>query len=149
MVGGAALNRARCRRSIRGPSHAIVTQNSMLRNVRFRPRGSGHRIVIGPQARLSNLLITMEGTGHELLIGSDVRAHAGAMSFYDDRCTISIDEHVWLGVRVMVPKGGRIAANSMVGAGSIVTGVAPEGCIAAGMPARVLAQGVTWRGERD
>lgn len=57
-------------------------------------------------------------------------------------------EHVWLGVRVMVLTGSR-TANSTVGAGSIVAGALPEGCIAAGMPARVVAQGVTWRGERD
>lgn len=206
MVGRAALNRARCRRSIRGTGHAIVTQDAVLRNVRFRLRGSDHRIVIGPQARLSGLVICMEGTGHQLFIGSDVRVHAGAMSFYDDRCTISIGdrtsiyeasfgvmeggrisvgesclfasavdvrngdshsiidvasggrlnaaadvvigEHVWLGARVMVLKGSRIAANSIVGAGSIVAGALPGGCIAAGAPARVIAHGVTWRRER-
>jgi acetyltransferase-like isoleucine patch superfamily enzyme len=206
MVGRAGLSRARCRRSIRGSDHTIVTHDAVLRNVRFRLRGSGHRIVIGPQARLSDLVITMEGTGHDLQIGRNVRIHAGAMSFYDDRGTVTIGdhtaiyeasfgvmeggrisvgeaclfatavdirngdshsiidvasgsrlnaaadvviaEHVWLGARVMVLKGSRIAANSIVGAGSIVAGALPEGCVAAGVPARVVAQGVTWRGER-
>ncbi|MEY2517156.1 MAG: hypothetical protein QOJ89_4514, partial [bacterium] len=110
MAGRAALNRARCRRSIRGTGHAIVTRDAVLRNVRFRLRGSGHRIVIGPQARLSDVLITMEGTGHDLLVGRDVRIHAGAISFYDDRGTISIGDHTAIyEASFGVMEGGRIS----------------------------------------
>ena len=206
MVARSARNRVSCRRSVRGSGHEIVTAGAVLRNVTFHVRGSGHRIAIAPQARLSNLEIRMQGSGHDLEIGSHVWLHAGRMEFYDDRGTLSIGErttiygasfgiteggritvgedcllstdvdlrngdshsivdlatgdrlnraedveigdHVWLGLRVMVLKGARIGAHAVVGAGSIVNGELPAHSIAAGIPARPLADGVTWLRER-
>jgi acetyltransferase-like isoleucine patch superfamily enzyme len=206
MIGRSGVNRMSCRRSIRGRGHVIVATGAVLRNVKISVRGSGHRIQIEPQARLSDLVIDIVGSGHRLLIGADVRIHAASMNFYDDGCTISIGDrtsiyeatfgimeggrisigeecliasqvdlrngdshsildvatgdrlnpsadivigdHVWIGARAMMLKGSRVAADSVVAAGAIVTGTFPEGSVVAGVPARVVADGVTWRPER-
>lgn len=51
---------------------------------------------------------------------------------------VDIGDYVWLGERVMVLKGVRIGARSVIGAGSIVTRDIPSFSIAVGAPARVV-----------
>jgi acetyltransferase-like isoleucine patch superfamily enzyme len=51
---------------------------------------------------------------------------------------IVIEDHVWLGVGVIVLDGVRIGTGAVIGAGSVVTEDVPEGAIAAGAPARVI-----------
>ncbi len=53
---------------------------------------------------------------------------------------ITIEENVWLGLRVIVGKGVRIGKNSIIGAGSVVTKDIPANVIAAGNPAEVRRQ---------
>lgn len=50
---------------------------------------------------------------------------------------IRIDDNVWLGGGVIVCPGVSIGANSVVGAGSVVTRDLPENVVAVGNPARV------------
>ncbi|MBW7476721.1 acyltransferase [Paenibacillus oenotherae] len=49
-----------------------------------------------------------------------------------------IEDNVWIGANVMVLKGVTIGKNSVIGAGSIVTGNIPANVIAAGIPARTI-----------
>jgi acetyltransferase-like isoleucine patch superfamily enzyme len=58
---------------------------------------------------------------------------------------IVIGDRVWLATRVLVMKGAEIGDGTIVGAGSIVVGKLPAGCIAAGSPARPLRKDVVWR----
>ena len=51
---------------------------------------------------------------------------------------IVVEDHVWLGVGVIVLSGVRIGKGAVVGAGSVVTHDVPEGAIAVGVPARVV-----------
>ncbi len=51
---------------------------------------------------------------------------------------VSIGRHVWIGVGSIILKGVTIGDNSIIGAGSVVTGPIPSNVIAAGVPARVL-----------
>ena len=51
---------------------------------------------------------------------------------------IVVDDHVWLGVGVIVLSGVRIGKGAVVGAGSVVTHDIPDGAVAVGMPARVV-----------
>lgn len=61
---------------------------------------------------------------------------------------VTIADHVWLGARTTVLKGVRLAAQTTVAAGAIVTRPVDEpGCVIAGIPARVVRQGTTWTRE--
>lgn len=51
---------------------------------------------------------------------------------------VILEDNVWLGLNVVVLKGGVIGRNSVIAAGSIVTGRIPADVIAGGIPARVL-----------
>ena len=51
---------------------------------------------------------------------------------------VFIGNNVFIGANVLLLKGSRIGENSVVGAGSVVTGKIPSNVIAAGNPARVI-----------
>jgi maltose O-acetyltransferase len=53
---------------------------------------------------------------------------------------VSIADGVWLGGRAVVCPGVNIGANTVVGAGSIVTRDLPENAVAVGNPCRVIRQ---------
>lgn len=58
--------------------------------------------------------------------------------------SILIGEHVWLSVRSTILAGARIDNGSVIGFGSIVKGVIPNNCIAAGIPAKVIKKNIAW-----
>jgi acetyltransferase-like isoleucine patch superfamily enzyme len=49
---------------------------------------------------------------------------------------VKIGKNVWVGMNTIILKGSRIGNNSVIGAGSVVTGEIPADCIASGNPAR-------------
>ena len=51
---------------------------------------------------------------------------------------VILHENVWLGARVLVLPGVTIGANSVIGAGSVVTHSIPSNVLAAGVPAVVI-----------
>src|ERR1035437_2888456 len=59
---------------------------------------------------------------------------------------VYVGDHVWIGSRVLLMKGARIAKDSIVAAGSVVTdGTYDANVILAGVPARPIRHGVTWK----
>ena len=56
---------------------------------------------------------------------------------------VVIGKRVWIGANSIVLKGSKIGDNSVIGAGSLVTGQIPENSVAAGNPCRVL-RSLTW-----
>lgn len=53
---------------------------------------------------------------------------------------VTLGNDVWLGTRVVVTAGVHIGDGCIVGAGAVVTHDLPPGCIAVGVPARVVAE---------
>jgi len=51
---------------------------------------------------------------------------------------VIIEDHVWIGSRVVVLPGVLIGHHSVIGAGSVVTKDIPANCLAVGNPARVV-----------
>lgn len=57
---------------------------------------------------------------------------------------ISIGNKVWVGARCIILKGVCIGDGSIIAAGSVVTKDVPPGCLAGGVPAKILKTGVLW-----
>jgi acetyltransferase-like isoleucine patch superfamily enzyme len=110
------------------------------------------RVEIGDAAQVNNnAFIKSEGPGIRIgaraLLGSGVTIYDS--DFHDlhpDRRrggrprmgAVEIEANVFIGDGVMILKGVRIGADSVIGAGSVVTSSIPTGVIAAGNPARVI-----------
>jgi acetyltransferase-like isoleucine patch superfamily enzyme len=57
---------------------------------------------------------------------------------------VRIGNKVWIGARVTILKGVTIGDGSIIAAGSLVTKDIPARCLAAGSPAKVLRENVSW-----
>lgn len=75
--------------------------------------------------------VTIATTGHPL--SPDYRRYGAQFSL-----PVKIGDGVWLGANVVVLPGVEIGANSVVGAGSVVTSDIPEYSLAMGVPCRVV-----------
>lgn len=56
-----------------------------------------------------------------------------------------IGDHVWIGAKATILKGVAVGDGAVIAAGSVVTKDVPAASLAAGNPARVVRQGVSWR----
>ncbi len=102
------------------------------------PRSS---IVLGKDCMLGTDIEIRTGDSHSLIDLTTGRRINGAQN-------VCLGEHVWLGAHVRVLKGVTIGAHSAVGTDSVVTQSVPGHCIAAGVPARVVRENITWARER-
>lgn len=59
--------------------------------------------------------------------------------------SITVGDHVWLGLRSMIMKGARIEDGAIVAAAALVSGHVAANTIVAGAPARVQRENVEWR----
>lgn len=57
---------------------------------------------------------------------------------------VIIEDHVWIGTRVTILNNVTIGEGSVVAAGSIVTKDVPSHSLVAGVPAKVIKNGITW-----
>lgn len=116
----------------------------------------GAKLVIGNNTGLSNVSITC---AKSITIGNNVRIGSGCCIFDTDfhslhpyrrahrsreiaediiSESVEIGDYVFIGTRALVLKGSRIGKNSIIGAGSVVSGLIPENEIWGGNPARLI-----------
>lgn len=57
---------------------------------------------------------------------------------------VTIGNHVWIGEQVTILKGVNIGENSVIGTGAIVTANIPKNTVAAGIPAKIVKENITW-----
>ena len=112
------------------------------------------RVEIGDGAQINNsALIKSEGPGIRIgpraLLGSRVTIYDS--DFHDLRphrrrggrpatAAVELGENVFVGDGVTILKGVEIGADSVIGAGSVVTGPIPPGVVAVGNPARIVRE---------
>ena len=58
---------------------------------------------------------------------------------------ITIGDHVWIGTGVIILKGVHIGNGAVIAAGAVVNKNIPRGCLAGGIPAKVLKKDITWQ----
>lgn len=121
--------------------------------------GQDSTVSLGQDVTATNACVISAVEGTSVIIGNDVmlaseneiRADDGHAIFDVESETrvnwsksISIGDHVWVAKRAVLLGGACIGDGSVVGFGSIVTGVVPNNCVAAGVPARVIRQDIAW-----
>ena len=133
-----------------------TTASSLYGRVKLRTFGEGAKIIIGDNVGLNGTSITARsrtitvGDGtiiapNVTIVDSDFHAQwppdirLTNPGFESDEDVI-IGENVWIGMNSTILKGARIGDNSIIGAGSIVTGDIPPNCVARGNPAQVIRQ---------
>lgn len=85
----------------------------------------GDDVSIGPRAQLLTALHPMED-------------HEARRQRWESAAPITIGDNVWFGGGVIVCPGVTVGANTVVGAGSVVTRDLPDQVFAAGNPCRVI-----------
>ena len=59
---------------------------------------------------------------------------------------ITVGNHVWIGCRSMILKGAKIGDESVIAAGSVVTGQYDEhNVLIGGCPSKIIKKGIIWR----
>ncbi|QAY63976.1 acyltransferase [Xylanimonas allomyrinae] len=91
------------------------------------------RIVLGPQCLLGPH-VTLTASNYGIETGTPV------MDQPKVERDIVLGRDVWLGANVVVTAGVTIGDEVVVGAGAVVTHDLPSGCVAAGVPARVIGR---------
>ena len=113
----------------------------------------GDRVIIRPNTMLFaetdediNLTIKIE---NDVMIGAGVHIYINNHKFerldiplieqgYTKCKPVLLKKGCWLGANVIVLSGVTIGANSVIGAGSVVTKSIPDGVVAAGNPAKII-----------
>lgn len=108
--------------SIRFGSHCIVAPGTRIR--------SAIGIAIGDNCMLAESVYITDADWHDHYH----RIYPGK------RAPVTLQDNVWVGDRVSICKGVTIGENSIIGAASVVTKDVPANAIAAGNPARVIAE---------
>lgn len=116
------------------------------------PRNVDSKISIGKNCQICNRFTAVsEGEGIEIgdnvLVGSSVTVLDSDFHEIDPSRRIDgnpktgkvvIGDNAWIGDRVMILKGTAIGKNSVVAAGSVVSGEFPANVVIGGVPARVI-----------
>jgi len=100
--------------------------------------GENNFLSIGKDCMLSAAIDIRCGDGHKML---DLSTGEQINKSKD----IIIKDHVWICRAARILKGVTIGKNSVIGVGSICTKSIPENCMAAGIPATVKRENVTWQ----
>jgi len=126
----------------------IATPDHRVRLSIWPPRPGAGRIRIGdyalicPGARLSAAGSMRIGDSCMLANGVYI-TDADWHDLYDRTAAgpcrpVTLEDNVWVGDSAIICKGAHIGQNSVIGAGSVVTGDIPDNVVAAGNPARVV-----------
>lgn len=94
------------------------------------------KVSIGKDCLFSSEVTFMCGNGHSLL------------SLDSDNCSphheIVLEDHIWVGHKVILISGAHISEGSVVGIGALVSKKFPNNCTVAGVPAKIIRKNIAW-----
>lgn len=98
----------------------------------------GGSLIVGEDCMFANAFVHV-GDNHAI-----IDAESGKALNYSDAPRIEFKKHVWVASRVTVMSDSTIGAGCVLGAASVVKGDFPAQTVVAGVPAKVVRDGVTW-----
>jgi acetyltransferase-like isoleucine patch superfamily enzyme/coenzyme F420-reducing hydrogenase beta subunit len=116
---------------VRAGGHLTVHGGYLNDNVQI---ACHHKITLGDGCAIAREVIIRDTDAHGI---------AGAAG--GPAAEIRIGDRVWIGTRAIILKGVTIGDGAVVAAGAVVTKDVPPHCLVAGVPARVIREGVEWR----
>lgn len=141
-----------------GPGCEVsIAPRCFFNSLAIRVEGGG-AVRIAPDCTFNGAeLVAYDGptltVGRDCMFSSEIRVTTTDHHTIRDAATgerinppedIVFGEHVWIGRGVQVLKGARIGDGSVIGARALVTGEIPPGCLAIGVPAKVVRSGIVW-----
>jgi acetyltransferase-like isoleucine patch superfamily enzyme len=134
------------RTEIINAANVRIGKDCVLQDDIYLRAGTEGRITIGDRATLDSFCRFF---GHGTIdIGADTQIGPGCLITttdhdYEDNLTVrfnrvSIGQRVWIGANVTILPGVEIGDGTVVEAGSVVMKSLPPGCVALGVPARVV-----------
>ena len=146
--------------TVYGDNNTVTIESwCTLKGTELHIEKSNGSISIGEHTRFlgKTHLAVLEGTnlriGKDCLFSSDVHFRTGdshsVLDMQGRRINpsedITVGDHVWFGTKVTCLKGAVIPPHSIVGACALVSGKFEQPhCVLAGVPAKVVKQGVDW-----
>jgi len=142
-----------------GENHTcVIGAGARLRGGHFLLEDAGGRLEIGAETTMfAPMVVVSEGgsirVGRQCLVayGLDLRnsdGHSVLDATTRDRVNppadTTIADHVWLGNNCQVLKGVTIGTHSIAAARSVITKSVPPHTLVAGVPAKVIREGVDW-----
>lgn len=142
-----------------GDDHELVVgPGCAIRGGHWLLEDRGSRLNVGAgTTMIDDTLIASEGCaitlGEDCMLGAKIEIRCSdGHAILDEKtrerinpaADVALARHVWLGSGVRVLKGVTIGRDTIVAAGAIVTRDLPANCVAAGIPARTVREGVTW-----
>lgn len=153
-----------CVITIHGNRNSIVLGESVFLNqTHLHIEDNDNLIQIGDKSSIqgSTQLAVMESTcikiGDECLLSGEINFRTGdSHSLLDNKGkrinpskSIFVEDHIWIGTKVLVLKGSGIPSGCMIGAGSLINKVFDEqNCVIAGNPAKIVKRDIGWCHER-
>lgn len=123
-------------------SKVIIKSGCVINATKYNPvimnAFEGKCILIEENCLFSNNIQLHTTDYHPIYpIGSDKRLNEAK--------DIVVGAHTWVGLNTLILKGTKIPGNSIVGAGSLLSGIyEDENSVIAGLPAHTLKTGVRW-----
>ena len=147
---------------IRNNFSSIEIGEHCVLNGQFRCRADHGHLRIGNHTTSMWVQISLHEAGvidigKDCMFSGDVRMDVSDMHSILDISTgqrinppdnISIGNHVWIGQGVSILKGCTIGSHSVLAAKAVITDDVPDHVIVAGIPAKVIREGISWDRQR-
>ena len=92
------------------------------------------KITIGKNVAIARDVVIRDTDAHQI-IGKD----------HKKQKEVTIGDNVWIGAKAMIMKGVTIGEGAIIAAGAVVTKDIPPHTIVAGIPAKVIQEGIEWK----
>jgi maltose O-acetyltransferase len=122
-----------CHVEVSSPRAAIEVGDRTEFNNNLMLKSEGPGIRIGRDGLFGAHVEIFDSNFHDL---DPARRKSGTQSM----APVEIGDNVFVGMGARILKGATIGSDSVIGAGSVVTGTIPDGVVAAGNPARVIRE---------